>query len=875
MRMHLVSAMETSGLLHHVGLAVLLALAPLMSRGQEKAPPPARANTQEERQRAVRELHSKDFAVREAATYFLWQCGLVAKPLLEPVAAGNDPEASKRASNILKRFAKRDVGKLPPDRASRLGLLAWEGAKYPPRAVKELLKEQPTDDELRDFLLAIPDMEKRRLAVASLSADTNHLLRLALKHGPKPAESLLRTAASSGDPDAVRRWVAYLIVTNRVEKALGELEKRLDAGKLPDYKKPLLSALRYAAGNHKKALELAEQIDYDDVKLSMAARREDWITLGELLASKAENDVARLAIRSHAARLAGKDELADKLLGQTLERAKESKSGEAEFCHNLLFLQNRIGDVLKLPRTSSDHVLLRALQPRKDGGQSATPLPVLPIPTRKPLAARNAESKAKLQAAFDGILKRKGLTDSELTDVIRKEQDQGFHELALRHAAQVVSAHRAAGTKDQGKIDAAIQAPFRPATPASRLFRAMELASPDAAVPELMQHLSELLHYDSPVELVQQLLKEGMASSIKPKSMPKADWYLLLAEICWTRNLDSEAIDCIKNVPGASRPWLRLAKSTLACLPEEQRIPFARSAAQAALKQDNEYVLSDAIDLLAACDLLDPDEGSSTKRLYPFLATRHNGRGAHEWIFSRELKLLGGTDNVGMATGLERYHRLPGSLGSGDMWHPLIEEERFAEALKATRFWELRLAGRRGFAHWGWGSPMAAYLRAQISILLGLGKREEAKRLVHLPAFWAIDPDDAIALRKTFADAGMAEEADHVFRTAYLLACRIVEVQSLSLREPSHLAWLCACSGEELEKARRYIDSALEYEPLSAPHQDTLAQILAAQGKLDEAIAAQRRAVLLSPWGGFDHDYRDPLRRYIQQKAQQEEAKGR
>jgi len=50
MRRHLVSGTRAPGIVRHVALVVLLAMVPMASRVQERAPPPARVNALEERQ---------------------------------------------------------------------------------------------------------------------------------------------------------------------------------------------------------------------------------------------------------------------------------------------------------------------------------------------------------------------------------------------------------------------------------------------------------------------------------------------------------------------------------------------------------------------------------------------------------------------------------------------------------------------------------------------------------------------------------------------------------------------------------------------------------------------------------------------------------
>jgi hypothetical protein len=552
MRTRPVSRAGIPGLVLQFSLAVFLVVLPIASQGQgDGAGPAAGKSTLAERQRAIRELSDKDFAAREAATHSLWQCGLAAQLLLEQAVDGDDPEATARAASILKRFAKKDVGKLLPDRAGPLSLHALEARRDPAGAVGKLFKEKPTEEELREFLLAIPDVPKRRQAVAALSAFPMHLLKLAFARGPEPAESLLKIAAASGDPEAVRRWVAYLVVTNRAEKARSALEKQAVDGALSKGRLPLLSALRYATGDHVQALQLAEQIGYANVELSVAIEREDWITVGEQIATAAKDGVARLGIRSHAARLAGDDARADKLLALTLAQARENDGEDAASCYNLLLVGNRIDDLLKPVGirpwgAETQRQLLSDLGQLEDARELA-PQPEVKKPREaQPVSAWQPITEARLQVAFDKVTKEKGPTDPRLIWAIRTDRSWGFHQLALRHSAHVVAAHRAAGNKVKWMVPATIQAPFRPGVPAQPLFDAVEATAPETPLPTVMQRVSRLLHFETPLEPVRRLVAEGLDSSLKPTGMSAANWYLLLAEVCRSRGLDKEAIECGK-----------------------------------------------------------------------------------------------------------------------------------------------------------------------------------------------------------------------------------------------------------------------------------------------------------------------------------------
>jgi tetratricopeptide (TPR) repeat protein len=844
--------------------------------------------------RAIKQLGDRNFAVREAATKFLWQCGLAAQSLLEKVAVDGDPEASKRAAAILARFAKRDLGELPPDRSGQLAIYALGARKYPVNAMQKVLKDNPTEDELREFLLAIPSVASRRRAVASMSSSCETLLRLALRNGPDFPESLLRTAAATGDHDAVRRWVAYLVVTNRTKEERNVLEKQLATGKLAPDKRALLSALRYATGDRKEALDLAEEISYDDIKLSVAVSRRDWIRVGDLYAKQPENGslqtmpgsqpprnkLSQLAIRSRAARLAGAAGRADQLLDQMLELARKEERGNADYCYNLLLMENRIDDLLRLLEDldrrdgklmcllslgRSEEAIRYAERPENRQLQLYLPRKGSPAP-----AKRKAVTEDELDAAFKSLMEKKESTQSDLCEAIRNEELQGFHGLALRHAAQVVDAIRRTDSEDQNKIRDVVYAPFHCGSTAVQLFDAVQATAPERPSHAVLQEVSGFLHADAPLEPVRRLLADGAGSALKPKEMSVGEWYSLLADIAWSRGLDKEATDYLERAAAKTVLPIHTVRQMLPAFPLAKRLRFARLVACKALAQEECPSLEMTVEVLAACEAIDPSPDSPAY-LIPFLAADRNGHAAALPMLSYEFKLLG-KPGLDTASRLARRWQVPGAAMQGGLCSVLVEEHQFAEALPELDVLELRMAGARGMADWDWEfMPIAVYRQLRIAALLGLGRQEEAKRIVRLAPVWALDADRAIALYRLLAEAGLKDEAEYVFRTSYRVLGGPDEARGFG-QSLNNLAWLCAECGQELPNARRWIERVVSARPNEAASQDTLAHVLAAQGELDEAVRTQRRAVRLQPWGG-DGDLRLALRQFIEQRARQEPAK--
>jgi tetratricopeptide (TPR) repeat protein len=110
-----------------------------------------------------------------------------------------------------------------------------------------------------------------------------------------------------------------------------------------------------------------------------------------------------------------------------------------------------------------------------------------------------------------------------------------------------------------------------------------------------------------------------------------------------------------------------------------------------------------------------------------------------------------------------------------------------------------------------------------------------------------LDEGDASDLLPALRELGQNEEAEAVFRRFFDSLSRRINSEPDSATLFNQAAWLCASAAMELPKAESWARRAVEIEPYEAAYHDTLALILFEQGKLDEAIAMQRRAAELEP----------------------------
>ena len=110
-----------------------------------------------------------------------------------------------------------------------------------------------------------------------------------------------------------------------------------------------------------------------------------------------------------------------------------------------------------------------------------------------------------------------------------------------------------------------------------------------------------------------------------------------------------------------------------------------------------------------------------------------------------------------------------------------------------------------------------------------------------------LDDSAACDLLPTLRAQGKNQEADELFQRFYGKSKAELDASPESSSKLNQLAWLCGMARSELDAAEGFARRAVEIDPNQGGYVDTLAVVLFEQGKIDEAIATQKRAVELEP----------------------------
>lgn len=94
---------------------------------------------------------------------------------------------------------------------------------------------------------------------------------------------------------------------------------------------------------------------------------------------------------------------------------------------------------------------------------------------------------------------------------------------------------------------------------------------------------------------------------------------------------------------------------------------------------------------------------------------------------------------------------------------------------------------------------------------------------------------------------GRKKEADALYRAVLAEHEAVMRDWPKCAWARNQAAWLAACCRRDLEQGLAHARKAVELAPEAAGYHDTLAEVLFQLGKKDEAIAAEKKAIALSP----------------------------
>ena len=165
--------------------------------------------------------------------------------------------------------------------------------------------------------------------------------------------------------------------------------------------------------------------------------------------------------------------------------------------------------------------------------------------------------------------------------------------------------------------------------------------------------------------------------------------------------------------------------------------------------------------------------------------------------------------------------------------------------IKRTRQLDFGIPSRRGdddiWAEIHWRRARAAHARGDAPAANG--------RVKSLLQLLPTNTDLTIEMIDWLKQSGRGEDARVLFDKVYIQSDAKLDAATDADKAgmKNDLAWLCARVGERLEEAQKLAREAVDAQPENAAFIDTLAEACFRAGKIDDAIAHERRALEIEP----------------------------
>jgi len=289
------------------------------------AAPESKEPSAEQIQKAIEELASPRFAVRERASKLLWEAGSAAEPALREAAKNKDEETANRAKTILDKF---DWGLYPDTPAEVVKIIEkfrgvdpdMQGdASIRQKAVAELMRLKPPRFATLRKLIAQEQDENARAQMQHAMAfqARQSVPGLILAGQLDEANDLLEVCLAPGNTNSLSDYATLQHLRGRVPEAIRRMEALQKKGPESETKRAAealvyLHRLRKDWPAARKAVAVAKNPELEN---DLAWESDDWATLakgGLLPPGEVENRGAKAAYY----RLAGDKAKYDELIGE-------------------------------------------------------------------------------------------------------------------------------------------------------------------------------------------------------------------------------------------------------------------------------------------------------------------------------------------------------------------------------------------------------------------------------------------------------------------------------------------------------------------------------------------------------------------------------
>ena len=846
--------------------------------------------------KAIRDLASPKFRVREKASAVLWSGGRKAEMAILRALKKADLETARRAEKVLEKFR---WGIYPDTPKEVLPLIARYRSGQPADrtgVLRELFQRGRAHYRLIARLLAAENTPQQRAQVASafLRSEVEPALRKRLReHDFAGLEDLLEIRTLNGSAKTARDYAVCLLLNGRLDRAIAPLAAYAE---LPGRKREahLLAQLCRVKGDLSAARRFAEKAGDLDLLQAILVEQGDWKELSAR-ADKLVGEDGLLDFKAFFHRRAGNTQAFERAVAELIKTARANPAagaGTVWWEVKTLFLndrpaeammileqdQNEDGILEMLIRQRRFNEALRRLDRNAKQNDNAHQIATI----RKARLLNHLGEMEVARKLLDGIRKKAVSSSGSwklCTTLLEAEREVGRTDETMRLWAQLVE-------RGPPKATANFAPQPSPAQYAGDLLGKLlgretsELhawwvflrakyggaisarSRPTEQTLSTVKQLKQILDGKLPREEFTALVREALATARKKPRTEQESRLNGLADTCRRVGRDDLLRACLEasaEAVGSQAAHVNLAKFlagkklwadvAAVCVRARKRYP-----------DDGVLTLLHGHALKQSGRAAEGRELEKAARLLPLA----DGDARH--ALAKTLAELGRHDEARREFALVTRSGLRMAWTTREAWRELSGyAARAGDDLRAAACWErwyLGVIGRGSFflSHepYIWVPYRLHFLRARGL----LAKGDESGALAEIRVCQRLLPNE-IETAATFvpllARHKHKHEADELFAKTY------ATYQALCKEYPhcdwahNSLAWLSARCRRNLDVALEHGREAVRLAPDNARFLDTLAEVHFQRGERDEAVQLMRRCIQLVPSREY---YRNQLRRF-------------
>ena len=853
--------------------------------------------------RWVGQLGDDNFGVREEASRKLWAAGRAAEPALRAALKGKDPEAVRRARDILDKL---EMGIAPdtPQGIIDLARQCHAGDRQAQQEAVERLFEKGAKGYAVLLKLALkeePRHGRQELFETVITRSQSAVARLLVEEGrPDEAEELLRACVASETDQAVKRdplpfagrgpfevamqnYAAFLMLRGRLDNKIAEFrslaEQSWGAGAAE-----LLVYLYQAKSDRPGARWAAERAGNPSLLTLVLEEQGDWEALARQPVPKGgSREVRELSRAAAYHRLAGDRRAFEDALAEIRKHAEAGQLGTVA----PLFFLGQPGEALALLQKSKRIAFLSS-----GGEQLNTTFAFLRAQRRFRDAfalAGEVLAKTKDGDSFDQDVVSWALTHYRLGEkekaielltqvgdrlvkaeypgeyscLVVAEYQLGLKDQAFQHLAHILA------KKGEGDIDLLLEEVdlFRAGSDAAVVgWGILRRKSPKEPPEITLRKLEDLLEGKTTGENFAALLKEAeLAATQVEDEGRRARWLGGVAQICRAAGRGDLAQQYGKKAAAQSR-----SAEPLVCLgdllADQKRWQEAAAAYGQAWEKDRQQALPLYLRGWALTQASQEKEGRELMERAHWLPL---GNAEARYKLARKLS------RRGLAEAARRERELAfrlgwserdlplvlGFLGESDPWpmdyalsldmedaRPPQELRRIAARCERVLLDSVRESNclSRTASFYLSGPHRVHFLRARAFV--AEGRVKEALEEVQLClAFLPGDIEMPVCLVPELEKRGRKREADELFGRVFGFYEQLCKDYPRWAEGHNSLAWLAARCGRRLDEALAHSLRAVQLEPRSAAYLATLAEVHFQRGDRARALELIKQCVERDP----------------------------